>query len=135
MERDAVPDGGKGDHLCRPSISGRILRRASHVLYLFFNWACTIVFVYQGYLWIRKGSWTKIPTSLLFSRGISTRPFFTESHGAGGLVRWCLSVDLIYTLGVIAMIFYAVKWLLERRERQRQGRLPDLSGKESPSSP
>lgn len=120
--------GGKREHRCGPSISGPILRRVSYVLYLLFNSACTIVFAYQGYLWIRSGGWTKIPTHLLLPGGVATWPFFAESHGVGRLFRWCGNVDLAYTLCVLAMMFYGVKWLLERRDRQRQGCFPRLSG-------
>lgn len=120
--------GGKGEHQCRPSISGQMLGRASHFFYLLFNWTCTIVFAYQGYLWIRHGGWTKIPTRLLLPGGVTGWPFFEASHGVGSLLRWCCNVDLIYTLGVIAMMFYAVEWFLARRDRQRLGRFPSLSG-------
>jgi hypothetical protein len=105
-----------------------MLRRASYVLYVAFNSACTIVFAYQGYLWVRGGGWTKIPTHLLLPGYVLVWPVFAERNGAGRLFRWCCNVELAYTLCVIAMMFYGIKWLLERRDRQRQGCFPALSG-------
>jgi len=120
---------GKKECSSPASLWSRILRRAFHSLYLLFNWACVIVFAYQGYRWIREGGWTKIPTRLALPKGVLASPLFAESHGVGRLLQWCCTVDLAYTLCAVAMACYGAAWLLERNGRQRQCRFPALSGR------
>src|SRR5208282_3476826 len=86
----------------------RQMHRASHALYLLFNWACIIVYAYQVYLWIRQGFWTKIPSTVLLP-GLAA---WTIPAGSGPIVRvffWTCHVELAYTLCAVAMVFYALR--------------------------
>lgn len=94
-----------------------------HVLYVMFNTACTVVYGYQIYLWLRLGVWTKFPSRLLFYRG--DRYHFASPFGMmDGIAEWVLNVELAYTLGVIAITFYAVRWWIDRQVKRGEGAAP-----------
>jgi hypothetical protein len=94
----------------------RYARKTSHILYLLFNWACVIVYAYQVYGWITKGSWTRIPTGILLS-GSAASPFMPLSRQTGTILSWMLNVELAYTLCALAIIFHALRWFLGRKAR------------------
>jgi hypothetical protein len=90
------------------------IRKSSHVLYLVFNWACIIVYVYQVYLWIREGSWTRIPSKALLPGATAWQPP-VQSGLFAKLIYWILNVELAYTLCTLAVIFFALRWFADRQ--------------------
>lgn len=91
------------------------LRRPINLLYLLFNWACILVYGYQVLLWVSKGVWTKLPTKILF--GPTGWQPCTASTPVGKAFCWLVDVELAYTLCVLAMVFYLLRWLANRRPR------------------
>ncbi len=91
-------------------------RRMVHVLYIAFNGACLAVYGYQVYLRISRGTWTKIPSGVLFVPRTGSR--FSTLHGVmGETVEWMLNVELAYTLCAIAMLLYGVRWWIDRQDK------------------
>lgn len=78
-----------------------------------------IVYAYQVYLWIRQGSWTRITSRVLLPRAVEGR-LLERSGAMGTVLDWILNVELAYTLCAIAMVFFAFKWLAERKGKQEQ---------------
>ncbi len=96
---------------------GSPARRLVHVLYIAFNGACLAVYGYQIYLRVSKGAWTKIPSGVLLFPRSGER--FTSLQGAiGKTAEWMLEVELAYTLCVIAMLFYGIRWWIDRRNME-----------------
>lgn len=102
----------------RDTLMQRIVRQSCHILYTLFNWACIIVYAFQIYLWIRHHAWTKIPSRVAL-------PFVTEerlSVHPGSLSKafhWLLNVELAYTLCALALILFGLRWLADKKKKQR----------------
>jgi hypothetical protein len=86
----------------------------AHVLFMVFNGTCMIVYGYQIYLWLKQGAWKRIPSGLLLRPGTES-PFVARAGVMGKAVEWMLNVELAYTLCVIAMLFYGVRWWIVRK--------------------
>jgi len=90
------------------------MRQIINILYMIFNGACISVYGYQVYLWVKQSAWTKIPTRALLFPGAEH-----SSSGQTGvtwqIADWMLNVELAYTLCTVAMIFYGLRWLADRR--------------------
>jgi len=94
--------------------------RSVHVLYVFFDSVCMAVFAYEIYRWIRSSRWVKIPTGTVIAYAFGQRPF-SHAGGIGGAVsRWVLDIDIVWALSIIAIIFFAIRWLLDRNVAKKQ---------------
>jgi len=80
--------------------------RISYVLYLILNGACIAIFSYQGYLWLKEHKWTAIPTHALIPDWSGVE---LSLPIVGPVITWMLDIELMYTVGIIAMIFYIPK--------------------------
>ena len=96
------------------STAGTVVHRSSHVLYILFSVAYSVVLAYQVYLWIRAGAWTKFPTDVFISR-LTGRQFFSQPDEMGRALHWIFSMDLVYSLSIIATIFFAIRWLTGKK--------------------
>jgi hypothetical protein len=91
-----------------------LMRQIVHILYVIFNGACISVYAYQVYLWVKQSAWTKIPSRLLLFPG-TEHPLASHTGVTWRIVEWMLDVELAYTLCFVAMIFYGLRWLADRR--------------------
>ncbi|OPY90716.1 MAG: hypothetical protein A4E72_00515 [Syntrophus sp. PtaU1.Bin208] len=91
-----------------------VVRHIVNILYMIFNGACLSVYGYQVYLWLTQSAWKKIPSRLLLFTG-SEHPFSSHTGATWRIFEWLLDVELAYTLCTIAMIFYGLRWLADRR--------------------
>jgi hypothetical protein len=96
------------------SIVGTVLHKGSHVLYVLFTATYMIVLAYQVYLWIRAHAWTKIPTDVFISR-LAGRRFFSQPGEMNPALHWVLGIDLVYTLSIIATIFFVIRSLTNKK--------------------
>jgi len=96
-----------------PSRRG-VLRSTYHVLYILFNSACTILYAWQIYVWIRRGAWKSIPWRVLIPSG-SAWHLSAASGPVGKAFHWILNVELAYVLCVVAIVFYFLRWLADRK--------------------
>ncbi len=92
------------------SVVGTVLNRGSHVLYVLFSAAYMVILAYQVYLWIRAGAWTKIPTDVFMAR-LAGQRFFSRPGEMNAVLRWVFHIDIVYTLSIIATIFFGIRWL------------------------
>ena len=104
------------DNKMAVSIVGTVLNRGSHALYILFSAAYMIILAYQIYLWIRAGAWTKIPTDVFMSR-LAGRQFFSQPGEMNAALRWALHIDIVYTLSIIATIFFGIRWLTAKKAK------------------
>jgi len=91
-------------------------RRCCHVLYALFNWACTVVYGYQIYHWIRQRAWVRIPSRLLAPSAISSQ-LSAHSGAISKTFQWILNAELAYALCAFAMIFFCLKRLADKTVR------------------
>ena len=96
-----------------PSRRG-VLRSTYHVLYILFNSACTILYAWQIYIWIRRGAWKSVPWRVLIPSGNAWH-LSAASGPAGKALHWILNVELAYVLCVVAIVFYFLRWLADRK--------------------
>ena len=99
------------------SIAGTVLNRGSHVLYVMFSAAYMIILAYQIYLWIKAGAWTKIPTDDFMDR-LAGHQFFSQLGKMNAALHWVLHIDIVYTLSIIATIFFGIRWLTAKKSTQ-----------------
>ncbi|WP_093882159.1 hypothetical protein [Syntrophus gentianae] len=109
-EERKAPSGVEMSTSRRRGVAGQIV----NILYLLFNGACLSVYGYQVYLWLTQSAWKKIPSRLLLFPG-SEHPFASHTGLTWRIFEWVLDVELAYTLCTIAMIFYGLRWLADRR--------------------
>ena len=95
-------------------VGNAVASRAFHVLYVAFNTMCTIVFAYQIYLWFKAGAWVRIATYMAVPEWLGGQQFLRAEQGAGSLLRWMMDVEIGYTLGILATIFYLLKLFRDR---------------------
>ncbi len=88
-----------------------ILHGVCNILYWLFNAACLVVFAYEGYLWMRSDSWTKIPALHLVPDSVARWETLKSPDGVGPVLHWLLTIDLAYSLGGIALVFYLIRWV------------------------
>ncbi len=91
------------------------MTRALNAVYIAFNTACMLVFAYQAYLWIRVGTWTRIPTHAVLPAWKGDNRLLSQWQVAAGAIEWVLNVELGYTLGVVATVFYVAKLVRQRK--------------------
>ncbi len=104
------------DNKAGVSIVETALHKGSHVLYVLFSAAYMVVFAYQAYLWIRVHAWTKIPTDAFISR-LGGRHFLPHAGEMNWALGWVLNIDLVYTLSIIATIFFGIRWLTDKKPK------------------
>lgn len=104
-----------------PSGTGRsipksrvLMRQIMHILYMIFNGACISVYGYQVYLWVKQSAWTNIPTRVLLPSGAG-HPLSSQTGITWKITDWMLNVELAYTLCIVAMIFYGLRWMADRQ--------------------
>ena len=91
------------------------MTKALNILYITFNSACMIVFAYQSYLWLRAGTWTKIATHILIPDWPRRGQLIAEWQGIGRVLHWILNVELSYTLGSVAVVFYVMRLMSDKK--------------------
>jgi hypothetical protein len=94
-----------------------IVQRGAYILYLVFNTACMILCAYQTFLWIKSHAWVKIPATRLFPDHFTNGQHW---EGINKIIFWILNVDLMYILGIIAIIFYAIDLYLQFISREEE---------------
>jgi hypothetical protein len=87
-------------------------------LYTLLNTACIIVLAYQIYLWLKSGAWVKIATHVIVPFQSTEWQVFSEWRLLGSIWNWILNVELMYTLSVLAMIFYAVRFVPKKQGKK-----------------
>jgi hypothetical protein len=95
-------------------VGNTVASRAFYVLYVAFNTMCTIVFAYQIYLWFKAGAWVRIATYMAVPEWLGGQQFLRAEQGAGSLLRWVMDMEIGYTLGIVATIFYLLKLFRDR---------------------
>lgn len=98
-------------------------RRFCHILYLIFDGACCILYGWQVYSWIRKGHWTRIPSQVLLP-GTTASSMTTPSAPFGKAIDWLLHVELAWSLCVVAILFYGLRWWADRKTAASGGATP-----------
>ena len=98
-------------------VGNTVASRAFYVLYVAFNTICTIVFAYQIYLWFKTGAWVRIATYMAVPEWLGGQQLLRAEHGAGSLLRWMMGVEIGYTLGIMATIFYLLKLFQDRANK------------------
>jgi hypothetical protein len=98
-------------------VGNTVVSRAFYVLYVAFNTMCTIVFAYQIYLWFKTGAWVRIATYMAVPDWLRGQQLLRAEHGAGSLLRWMMDVEIGYTLGILATIFYLLKLFQDRANK------------------
>jgi len=118
-EKTAAPAGGG----VATSRTRALMRWIVHVLYVILNTACMIVYAYQIYLWLRQGAWKRIPSGLVLHPG-TVHHFSAQAGGMGKVVAWMLNVELAYSLCVVAMLFYGIRWWIDRQVQTKPAAVP-----------
>ena len=106
------------------STAKAVVRKGAHVLYVLFNSACMIFFAYEIYLWIKSSKWIKIPTGVVIAHVTGWQPSAHATEIDRWVFRWVLNVDLVWVLSIIATVFLAIRWLMDKRIAQEQS--PDF---------
>jgi hypothetical protein len=88
----------------------RMINIIANIFYVLLNTICMILLAYQIYLWFHSGAWVKIATCVILP-GQSTGWQFFSQGGLSTIWNWILNVELMYTLSIIAMIFYVVRFI------------------------
>jgi hypothetical protein len=83
-----------------------------------------IVFAYEIYLRVKSSIWIKIPTDVFIARVTWWQPSAHAGAIGRGIFHWVLNVDLVWVLSVIAVIFFAIRWLMDKKIVQEQS--PDF---------
>jgi len=99
---------------CPVEVGNPVVSRAFYILYVAFNTVYTIVFAYQIYLWFKAGAWVRIATYMAVPEWLGGQQLPSAEHGAGSLLRWMMDMEIGYTLGIVATIFYLLKLFRDR---------------------
>jgi hypothetical protein len=118
MKESVVVSEGVTESKGRVSTRKAVARKSAHVLYVLLDSVCMIVFAYEIYLWIKSGKWIKIPTGVVIVHVTGWRSFAHAGEMGRGVFHWVLNVDIVWVLSIIAIIFFAIRWLMDRKIAQ-----------------